>query len=227
VRETLALGDRAHNQTIRCVCEAILAQTYCLRGDYARAKVHAEAGLRIGEEIGNLNVLPAAASAAIIAYTELGEPFDPARYVESLEQGLASPGFLQLNQRFVAEALMGIGNLARAAHHVEAMYGALGGRLREALIAVAMGDVRQRQGRLGEATEAYERGRSLALEVGARSALVGASLGLAEVALASGETPDADDLARAQRLSDELKLGRYADRLARATMPPALACVAT
>jgi hypothetical protein len=58
--------------------------------------------------------------------------------------------------------------------------------------------------------------------VGARSALVGASLGLAEVALASGETPDADDLARAQRLSDELKLGRYADRLARAAVPPTL-----
>jgi len=190
VRDTLALGDRAHNQTIRCVCEAILAQTYCLRGDYARAKVHAEAGLRIGEEIGNLNVLPAAASAAIIAYTELGEPFDPARYVESLEQGLASPGFLQLNQRFVAEALMGIGNLARAAHHVEAMYGALGGRLREALIAVAMGDVRQRQGRLREATEAYERGRSLALRRWARAR-----------SSASGVSPEASATSASPRLA--------------------------
>jgi hypothetical protein len=40
-------------------------------------------------------------------------------------------------------------------------------------------------------------------------------LGLAAVAVTRGQTPPVGDLERADRLCAELRLGRYADRLAR------------
>src|SRR5262249_17867704 len=56
VGETLAMGTRVNNRTIRCSSSTTLAQTYCLRGDYARAKAFADEALALGEQIGNMNV---------------------------------------------------------------------------------------------------------------------------------------------------------------------------
>jgi class 3 adenylate cyclase/tetratricopeptide (TPR) repeat protein len=221
--ETLALGERANNRTIRCAGGAILAQAYCLQGDYARARTFADESLAIGEEIGNLNVFPAAASVAMIARVELGERFDPAHYVDCIEKGLAASGFMQLNLRFVTEALLGIDEVIRAEAHAEVLHGVIGGRLRQALVGVAIGDVMQRAGRLDRAREAYLAADAVAVEIGARSTLVGARLGLAEVAAARGETPDARQVAEAQLLCDELRLGRYAPRFVRLATPAPLA----
>jgi len=80
-----------------------------------------------------------------------------------------------------------------------------------------VGDVMQRIGRLERARAAYTEARRLALEIGMRSGLAAALLGLAELAVASGDAPDARELAHAQRLCDELALERYAERLARVT----------
>jgi class 3 adenylate cyclase len=223
VAETLEMGVRVNNRTVRCSSSATLAQAYCIRGDYARAKAFADEALALGEQIGNMNVFPAAASVAIIARVELGERFDPAHHVDCIEKGLAAAGFMQLNVRFVTEALIGIDDLERAEHHAETLNEVVGGRLRQALVGVAVGDVMQRRGRLDRARDAYATARAVAMEIGARSALVGAILGLSEVAVARGEAPDAEDLARAQGLCDALRLGRYADRLARVTSPVPLA----
>jgi class 3 adenylate cyclase len=223
VSETMALGTRVNNRTIRCAASGLLAQIHCLRGEYERAKVMAVESLAIGEEIGNVNVYPAAASIALIAHTELGEAIDPAHYVDCIEKGLAAAGLVQLNVRFVVEALLGIGDVDRAAQQAEELYGVVGGRLRQALVGISMGDVMQRRGRLDRAHEAYAGARATALEVGARSVLVGAIMGLAEVAIARGEAPDMADVTRAQRLVADLRLGRYADRLARVSVPAPLA----
>jgi class 3 adenylate cyclase/tetratricopeptide (TPR) repeat protein len=223
VSQTLDLGVRANNRTVRCASSAALAQTYCLRGDYERAKAFADEALALGEQIGNMNVFPAAASVALIARAELGERIDPAHHVDCIEKGLAAAGFMQLNVRFVTEALMAVDDLDRAELHAEALYGVVGGRLRQALVGVAFGDVMQRRGRLERAHEAYSGARTVALEIGARSALVGAIIGLGEVALARGDVPDAGELERAQRLCAALHLGRYTDRLARVVSPPPLA----
>jgi class 3 adenylate cyclase len=221
--QTLELGRRVNNRTLRCAAGSILAQVHCLHGDYERARMFADESLAIGEEIGNLNVFPAAASVALIARVELGERVDPARYVDLMEKGLAAAGFMQLNVRFVIEALLGIGELARAESHAEVLHGVVGGRLRQALVGVAIGDVMQRRGRLERARESYVAARAVALEIGGRSTLVGALLGLGEVAVASGETPDAREIAQAQRLCDELRLGRQAPRFVRLATPAPLA----
>jgi hypothetical protein len=170
-----------------------------------------------------MNVFPAAGAVGLIARVELGERIDPTHHVDCIEKGLAAAGFMQLNVRFVTEAFMAIDDLARAELHAEALDAVVGGRLRQALVGVAVGDVMQRRGRLDRAHEAYAAARASALEIGARSALVGAIIGLGEVAVLRGDAPDVADLERAQRLCDALRLGRYADRLARVTSPPALA----
>jgi len=90
-------------------------------------------------------------------------------------------------------------------------------------VGVAVGDAMQRVGRLDRAHEVYGAAREQAIAIGARSTLVNALLGLAEVALLRGETPDAADVTLAQRLVAQLSLGRYAERLARIMAPPELA----
>jgi tetratricopeptide (TPR) repeat protein len=215
VGETLELGARVRNRTIRCAGTSLLAQIHCLRGDYGRAKAFADESLAIGEDIGNMNVLPAAASVATIARVALGERFDPAHYVDCVEKGLAAAGFMQLNVRFVVEALLAIGEVARAESHAEVLFGVIGGRFRQALVGIALGDVMRERGRLDRAHEAYDGARALARDIGARSAFIGAVLGLAAVAVTRGQTPPVGDLERADRLCAELRLGRYADRLAR------------
>ncbi len=223
VTETLDLGVRANNRTVRCASTTLLAQIHCMRGEYDRAKAFADEALALGEQIGNMNVFPAAASVAIIARVELGERFDPARHVDCIEKGLVAAGFMQLNVRFVTEALVSIDDLARAELHADALHGVVGGRLRQALVGVAVGDVMVRRGRLDDARDAYAAARTVALEIGARSALVGALIGLAETAAARGDAPDVASLEQAQRLCDSLGLGRYVERLARVLTPAPLA----
>jgi len=213
--ETRALGERAHNRTIRCTTSGIMAQVLCLRGEYERARVLADESLAIAEEIGNVNAFPGSASIALIARAELGEVVDPAPYVERIEQGLAAAGFMQLNVRFVAEALLAVGDVARAEAHAETLHGSIGGRLRQAYVALAFGDVMQRVGRLDRAEQGYREAYGLATEIGARSLLVGAILGLAEIAERQRRAPDRRELERARRLCDEVGLGRYRPRLAR------------
>jgi class 3 adenylate cyclase/tetratricopeptide (TPR) repeat protein len=221
IAETLALGARVNNRTVRCAGSAILAQVHCLRGEYEQALALADESLTIGEEIGNLNVFPAAASVALIARVELGVPVEPGPYVESIEKGLAAAGFMQLNVRFVTEALLAIGDLGRAEAHAEALYGVVGGRLRQALVGVAFGDVMTRLGRLDRALEAYVDAQATAEEIGARSALVGAILGQATIAIEHGLAPDHRAVARALAIADELGLARYRRRLARVPAPAA------
>jgi class 3 adenylate cyclase/tetratricopeptide (TPR) repeat protein len=223
VSETLALGARADNRTIRCIGSSILAQALCLRGDYARAKVHADESLTIGEAIGNMNVFPAAASVALLARVELGEPVDPTHYVECIDKGLTAAGFMQLNVRFVTQALLAIRDVDRAEQVTEALHAVIGGRFRQALVGVSLGDVMQQRGRLDRARDAYRTALAIADEIGARSPIVGAVVGLAECAAARGDEPDARAVARAKRLCDELRLGHYAARLARVAVRAPLA----
>jgi tetratricopeptide (TPR) repeat protein len=221
--ETLRLAKLIDNRTMRCASAATLSQIHVLRGEYALAKDSALEALAVAEEIGNLNVYPSAAAIALIAFTELGEPVDPTHYVDCIDKGLNAAGFMQLNVRFVVDALLAIGDVERAVQIAETLYDVAGGRLRQAQVGVAVGDALQRVGRLDRAQEAYAGAREQAIAIGARSTLVGALLGLAEVAFLRGDTPDAADVTLTQRLVAELSLGRYAERLARIMAPPELA----
>jgi class 3 adenylate cyclase/tetratricopeptide (TPR) repeat protein len=225
--ETVALGERVENRTIRCIGSVLLAQIHCLRGEYEQAAKLADRSLAIAVEIGNLSVFPAAGSVALIARTERGEPFEPAPYVDCIEKGLTASGFMQVNLRFVIEAMLAIGDLARARYHAEALHDIVGGRFRQALVGVSYGDVMQHLGRLDVAAGAYREAATAAEAIGSRSVLVAATIGLAEIAVTAGEEPDAGALERARALCAELGLGRYAARLARVAPSRSIAFVPT
>ncbi|HSV07140.1 MAG TPA: adenylate/guanylate cyclase domain-containing protein [Candidatus Binatus sp.] len=217
--ETYDFAVRGPNRTVQGASAATLAQVHFMRGRFEEARHWADVSLDMAEAIAHLLVLPAAASIALLARVELGEPADTTRYVEAMEQGLASASHMHVNIRFVGEALLACNELERAERFAELLRARpFGGRLREALVATALGELMSRFGRLEEAERWYAEAIGTAEAIGSRSTLAAASLGAAELAAARGEHAVAARLAeRTLGLSRELGLVRYADRAARLT----------
>jgi class 3 adenylate cyclase/tetratricopeptide (TPR) repeat protein len=215
--DTHALAVRAPNRTVRSGAATTIAQIYFVRGEYAEAKRWADEGLEIAETIGNLSGFPAAAAIALGARLELGEPVAAGRYLERMDQGVAAAVGSQLNVRFVGDALIAVGDRPRLERYAEILRTHPGGRLRESMVATGMGDVLAALGRPDEAECRYREALSLAEAVGARSAIITASLGLAQLAIDRGDEATTFRYRdRARALAQELGLARYvrrADRL--------------
>jgi len=224
--ETRTLGERVNIRTLRGITAGLMAQALCLRGEYERAASLADESLALGEEIGNVNAFCAAASVALVSRLERGESVDPTPYLARIEQGLAATGFVGLNLRFVLDAFLAAGDLARAEARAESLFGSYGGRLRRAIVAVAYGDVMQRCGRPDRARAAYREAHALAMAIGARSALVGAVTGLAELAAGGADPVDPAAIAEARRVCEALSLRRSRARLDRLVAATAAEAVA-
>ena len=194
-----------------------LAQIHLMRGEYAEAKRWAEESLEIAEAIANLGALPAAAAVAILARLALGETTAPERYLTAIDEGLAGSSSPQLNVRFIADAFLSLGDLARAGRYAEQLRDRpFGGRLREALVATTLGEIAARLGRAEEAEGWYRRAIGVAEAIGARSVLAIATLGTAELAAAAGtHPPGARQLEQALAVVRALRLERYRPRLER------------
>src|SRR5262249_37225675 len=222
--ETYDFAVRGPNRTVQGASAATLAQVHFLRGRFEEARRWADVSLEMAEAIAHILVLPAAASIALLARLELGEPIDTARYVEAMEQGLASTSHMHVNIRFVGEALLACNELERAERFAAQLRASpFGGRLREGLVATALGELMSRFGRLDEAERWFAEAIGTAEAIGSRSTLAIASLGAAELAATPGDHAVAAGLVeRALGLPGELGLVRYADRAARLA-PPATA----
>jgi len=212
-RESYEMAARAPNRTMLCALASLLAQIHLLRGDYAEAKRWADEAVAVGDEIGNVNVLAAGGAIALLSRLELGERVEPRPFVHLMERGLAGAGFMQLNARFVSDALLATDDLARADRITEQMMARAGGRLRNAMSAVARGDVLAALGRHEEAARRYAEAVALADRIGARSTLASALLASAELALRRGQQPTGVE--RALRVCQELGLARYRARFER------------
>jgi len=186
-----------------------------LRGDYAEAKRWADDSLEVAEAIANVAALPGPAAIALLARLQLGEPADTERFLDLIDQGLSTGGTVQSNYRFVAEAFLTVGDRQRLESHAHQWQTLpLGsGRLREAFVANALGEVLAALGRHDEAARAFGRALAVAETIGARSVLVGATLGLADLAEKSGEPFAPAQLERAIGLARELHMGHYLPRL--------------
>src|SRR5207247_5190408 len=140
----------------------------------------------------------------------LGLPADTERYLELIEQGLASGRTVQANFRFVADAFLAQGDAERAERFVEALraYPNSSGRLREAYLETAVGEVMLGLGRPAEAERPFARALALAEAIGARSTLAAAALGAARAAAARGDAQtSARQLERALAPAREMRLG--------------------
>ncbi len=217
--ETWAMAQRMSNRTIRTAVGTILAPVQYLRGHYAEAQRWADMSLEMAEEIGNANAYATAASIALASRLMQGERPDPSRWIEAIERGLAAAGMMQLNTRFVGEALLGVGDVERADRITSALVGRAGGRLRQAMVLTARGDVLLHQTRLDEAAHAYAEAVALGEAIGSRSTQTAALIGAAEVAVAQGETPVGID--RAAAFCAALGLSHFRTRLERVLGGPA------
>ena len=175
-RASFAMAEQASNRTMRSAIGNLLAPVHYLRGEYAEAKRWADVTLEIGEAIANENAYTTGAALALASRLRLGERVDPAPYVERIETGLRAGGTMQLNTRFVGEALLEAGEVERADRLTADLVTRTGGRLRQALVLTARGDVLARLGRLDEAAPALRggdrarRGDRLALDARRRAA---------------------------------------------------------
>ena len=187
--ETHALALAAGNRTSRSGAASNLAQVSLERGDYPQALHWAEQSLEIAQAIGSVAGIRTAAAVAMVARSELGESGFAAHYVELIEEGLAAGGTLPLNSRVVVDAFLAIGDLKRARRIADLAYARGGGRLREAIIASALGDVMLRLGAAhwSDAERWYTQAIALAQTLGARSTEAVTLLGTAELAAARGE----------------------------------------
>src|SRR5262249_13055633 len=129
--------------------------------------------------IGNVNVMPAAGAAALLARLALGQPVEVSEYLDRIERGLDPHGLVQMNFRFVSEAWLLAPNVEPFLHRLDLMRQGAGGRLRRPVIELGRGERLGRLGRAAEAREAYAEALALAKEMRIRSLLaqivVGAS----------------------------------------------------
>jgi tetratricopeptide (TPR) repeat protein len=215
--ETCELAARIPNRTIRSMTASALGQIHLMRGEYAEARRWAEESLEIAEAISNLTTLPAAAAVALLAHGALGEPVAAERYLAAIDEGLTASSSPQLNVRFIGDALLSVGDVDRARRYAERLRDQpVGGRLREVLVATALGDIAARLGRVEEADGCYRRAMGCAEAIGARSGLAVATLGAAELAAAAGTPPPTvGQLEQALAIVRTLRLERYRPRLER------------
>src|SRR5207244_547592 len=166
--ETHAMALSAPNRTVQAGSAGTLAQILFLRGEYAEALRWADESLEGNEAIGNLSGFTAPAAVALAARATLGLAADTERYLELIEQGLASGRTVQANFRFVADAYLALGDAERAERFVEALRARpnSSGRLREAYLETAVGEVMLGLGRPEEAERPFARALALAETIG-------------------------------------------------------------
>ena len=226
--ETYAFAKRAPNRTVHCGAATTLAQVHFMRAEYRDALRWADEALDMAESIANVAGFSGPAAVAAMCRVELGLPVDAERYLSLIEQSLGSGETLQSNFRFAAEAMLTVGDYARAERWAEQLRSQRrGGRLREAFAAASIGEIMLRRGRWAESERAVGHAITVAEAIGARSTLAAACVTGAELAEAChvpslGTKP----LERALPICRELRLARLqarADKVRLGTTPPTAA----
>jgi tetratricopeptide (TPR) repeat protein len=215
---THATALRAPNRTSTAGTATILAQIHFLRGEYADALRWADESLTVSEAIGNVSGFTTPAAVALAARVELGQPADAERYLDLIDQAFSAGGTVQSNFRFIADGLVAVGDLDRAAYFAELLraHPSRTGRLREAYTAAAVGELALRLGRHDEAERAFADAMAVADLIGVRSTVAAAAVGAAEVAAARGDArASARHLERALAIARAMRLGRYLQRAER------------
>jgi len=214
-REAQELSARAGNRTMKTVAGCLLAHGHFLAGNFAEARHHADRSLVVAEAIGAMAARRTAAIMGLGARLELGEQVEVGPYLEAIEQGFAGSGDMALKCPVAVSVLLMAGEVERAHRFATLAYAHAGGRLRDALCSVGLGDVALARGaeHFDEARRWFNRACDLGEAMASRSIVLGARLGLARLALVGGEAARGRDLLLAVRQgSQEIGFGRFARR---------------
>src|SRR5207249_4871743 len=221
IRDAIATHDlagRANNRTSRCGMASVVAQLHFVRGDYAEAKRWADQSLEVAEVIGNVSTVRTAAAVALAARHELGEPVVAERYLRPIELGFGMVSNLSLYVRLIVDVLLTVGEIEMAERAARLAYERAGGRLREMLARQALGDALSALGPAHhrEAADCFTAVGNVAGELGLRTMVAHARLGLGRLGTLSGDRVARDrHLLEAHAIFADLGLRRYAERAAR------------
>ena len=216
--ESHSLAQRVPNRTVMSGAASTLAQVLFLRGEYAEALRWADESLAVAEAIGNVSGFAGPAAVALAARVGLGLPTDADRYLGLIDQAVATGSSVQTSFRFIAEGLLAVGDLDRAERFVDTLRGhpLRSGRLRDAFISAAAGELLLHLGRYEEAERSFAHAIALAELIGSRSTLAVATVGAGELAAARGDRrASVRHLERALAIARETRLGRYIPRIER------------
>jgi class 3 adenylate cyclase/tetratricopeptide (TPR) repeat protein/ABC-type lipoprotein export system ATPase subunit len=222
-QQTVALARRVPNRTVTSGAASTLAQIQFLRGEYDEALQWADEALAVAEAIGNITGFPAPAAIALASRVELGKPTDAQRYLELIDQAFAAGSTMQTSFRFIADGLLAVHDLERAARFVDALreHPIRTGRLRDAFTSAALGELLLRLGRDAEAERTFGHAMGLAELIGSRTTFAAAALGCAELAAARGDRRASLVYAeRSLAIVRALSLRRYLPRLERIIRQP-------
>ncbi len=180
---------RAPNRTVQGGSAGLIAAIHFDRAEYAEAKRWADLGTEMAEQIGNVGPVRSGAALALRSRLQMGEPVDATPYLDMMEQGIQVAGNSPSNTRVLVQAFLAAGAMERAERIALLGHGRAGGRLRQALCEIALGDVMMAQGpaRFAEAADRYARALEGARTIGSRSATGWALAGAGELALRRGE----------------------------------------
>jgi tetratricopeptide (TPR) repeat protein len=170
--ETFAMAVARGNRTMQSIVAGLVASTRLLRGEFAEAHTWALRGLELAEIIGSRSAIPNLAALAILASHSMGAPIESAR-LDQIETGLGSEAGVQQALRFVVDACLAAGDVARAERIAETVRRRSGGRYRQAYCAKSLADVAVAHGRDGwqRAASLYAEAVGVARAIGARSVL--------------------------------------------------------
>ncbi len=187
--ETLRVATAAGNRTVQIGAATIFAQIHLLRGEPLAARDWADKALETARPMSNFAGLRIGSAVGLLARLDLGESVAFGKYVETLDSTISTGGNMALGLPLMVEAYVAAGEIKRAARAAKFGYLKAGGRLREMLCSTAMADVMLAAGpeHADEARRWYDRALAFAHEIGHRSTIAAASLGIAELALAGGD----------------------------------------
>jgi class 3 adenylate cyclase len=219
--DALDLMERArsvNNRTMISAAASMLANMALVRGDSQKALEWAELGLPIAEQIQSLAAARGSGAVLLLARADLGDRSATQVELDRVERGLFASGDLGINSETIVESLLEVGELRRARRIAEARVERSGGRLRAARGSLMTGLVALATGpdEFAQAERSFAEALERAQEVGARSLVGRAHLGLAELAHARADAVSMERHARqALGMLRALGFGRYAGRAAR------------
>ncbi len=217
--KTLALCEQKNNRTLAGASLSVLAHVHFLLAQYSVARDWADRAYASGVEIGNLGATRSGAMIGTAARLELAESVHPKRLLEVADETVDGRGDFSANAHLMAETLIAIGEVERAAHYADQAALRSGGRLRRAqsMLATAHALAARGPAHRDEAAEEFRLVAQVAQEIGSSYFQIAAAIGLGRLGAARGDrSAAAGALQEAADAAERTGLVRLRDQALRA-----------
>lgn len=185
---THEMAIQAANRTVQGGSAATLAMVHLARGEYTEARRWADRSIELSRVTGNTLVRIVESAIVVLCKVAAGEMKATSKLADAID-GMLIEGELLLAPQTMVAALVATGEVDAALGFAQRAYDRASGRLRQTFAAVALAEaIRFHDGTASaRALLHYQEATDLAHQIGARSSLAIAQLGIAEILVARGE----------------------------------------